>query len=185
MKLMTLLFLSSAVYASQWYTASSLTVGTKSASNLPQSFEVRIEQYFIYDALPKVYYKAGYFHEQLKIWGSDVDTAENILVGLGYNIIDYKGIFVDLGLSGAYRFSYDTQSYQSTYVEYNDPAVIPYGEIGVGYSFYQITVRMDILMGLLGQGEAVILDEATSAPLSDDVFKYDMLHVNFGVAYWW
>ena len=185
MKTTALLLLTSTLYASQWYTATSLSVGTKSIDHLSDGFEFKAEQYFINDAVPKLYYKAGYFHEQLKVWDSEIDTAENILVGIGYNVFDYKSFFVDLGLSGGYRFSYSTTENDKAYVEYNDPIIIPYGELGVGYSFGRISLRADLLMGLLGQGEAVIFDKTTSQPIGNEVENYDMLHLNFGVAYWW
>ena len=174
--------LTTALDASEWYTATSLSVGTKSFSHLPQSLEFRADQYFINDALPEIYYKAGYFHEALKIWDTEVDTAENILLGVGYNIVDYKGYFVDLGASGAYRFSTSTATNANAYAEYNDPVILPFAEVGLGYSFDSFTLRMDILMSLIGQGEVTVIDKTTKEQTN---YNYDMLHVNLGVAYWW
>ena len=182
MKKLLFFLIASNLYASEWYTATSLTVGTKSFANMPQSTELRLEQYFISDSMPELYYKAGYFHEALKIWNNDVDTAENILIGVGYNIFETNGYFIDLGASASYRFSISAQSNETAYVEYTDPTIIPFAELGLGYSFDNITLRSDILMSLIGQGEAVVVQNTTD---NRESFEYDMLHVNIGVAYWW
>lgn len=184
-KLVTLVLTSLPLLASQWYTATSLTFGAKSTANLPASFDLRVEQYFINDSVPSIYYKAGLFHEQLKVWDTEVDTAENALIGIGYNLFDYKGLFLDLGMNAAYRLSYSAQTNETAYVAYEEGVVVPYFEVGTGYSFGQMTLRADVLIGTGMQGEAQIMDASTDEPLSDDVYTYDQVHVNVGVSYWW
>lgn len=184
-KVVALTLASLPLLASQWYTATSLTFGAKSAAHLPSSFDARIEQYFIKDTMPSLYYKVGIFHEQLKVWDTEVDTAENILIGTGYNVFENKGIFLDLGVSAAYRLSYSAQTNETAYVEYDESAIIPYFEIATGYSFGQMTLRADVLIGMGLQGEAQIKESLTNEPLSNEVYTYDQVHVNFGLSYWW
>lgn len=184
-KLLLLILTAMPLLSSEWYTATSVTFGAKSVEHLPYSFDARVEQYFINDSMPKVYYKAGYFHEQLKIWDTEVDTAENILIGAGYNVLDFDGFFIDLGVSASYRFFFSSQSNQDAYVEYTDPIIVPYGEIGTGYSFGRVTLRADFLIGMVMQGEAQIMDSTTDEPLSDETYAYDQIHMNVGISYWW
>ena len=171
------------LFASQWYTATSVTFGAKSAAHFPGSFDARVEQYFINDSTPNMYYKVGVFHEQLKVWDTEVDTADNILIGTGYNVFNNNDLFVDLGVSVAYRLKYTAQKTDTAYIEYGEGDVIPYIEIGAGYSFGQITLRTDILVGT--GGEAQIMDSITDEPLGDKLYTYDQVHINLGISYWW
>ncbi|KIM11168.1 MAG: hypothetical protein KU37_05830 [Sulfuricurvum sp. PC08-66] len=181
-KLLLSLSTAVALSAGDWYTATSVTAGAKYLDQLPSSFDARIEQYFIHSDFSLLYFKVGYFHEQLKAWGiGQVDTAESAQAGIGLNLITLGPIFVDAGVSGAYRFAYTTYGDESAVANYSaEGALVPYGEIGAGISLGQLTLRADFMMGLGGKVNLVD-DEGNIISTK----AYDQFHMNVGLAYWW
>ena len=181
-RLLFLTSLSLPLFGGSWHTAPSITAGAKYLSYFPSSMDTRIEQYFIHEDQHKYYYKAGYFHEQLKAWDTEVDTSHDLQLGAGINLFSFGDAFIDAGLSAAYRFAYNAQQTDSVKVVYSDSPIVPFAEVGLGYSFGDFTLRADFLLGLMISGKAELL-------ASDDTliasYSYSQYHMNMGLLYWW
>ena len=188
---LTLALTSFPLLAGQWYTATAFTAGTKYFSEFSSNIDIRLEQYFIHDSTPKLYYKAGYFKEQLYRWAlSDgnvfIDGASNVLAGAGYNLLTVGNFFVDGGLSFGYKFDESlitgTASGVDYTSDYDGSSLTTFVDLGIGYSIGRYSIKADILYAAAGE---VSLIDATDGTVTSDPYTFSRLHVNLGVAYWW
>ena len=201
-KLLLSLFFIANAFASSWNTATSFSAGFNTSKEA-SPVEWKIEQYLIHSSMPKVYYKLGFYKESLaKLSFSDGtilnnDTAENILLGVGYNIFTSGTFFIDAGASIGYRVNTQTTTMTSydnafaTQMEYKsiyDSPFTAYADLGIGYALGKFTLRLDLTIA--PQGNAQVTREdlwlMTAPPylVSEDK-TYSRTHLNLGVAYWW
>lgn len=191
---LALLFATSILYA-KWYTATSISAGAKYFDDLG-NMDLKVEQFFIHSALPKLYYKTGIYREQLARWTyadgtpTTVDRANNIVLGAGYNVLTLGKFFIDMGASVGYRTEVSNEAFTVTISgtdyhvasQYNDPDLNFFGDIGIGYAFGSFTLRLDLTLGT--GGKVQLLDTSTGTTIGDEK-SYSRLHANGAVAYWW
>jgi hypothetical protein len=191
--LLSLVFLSS-TYAG-WNTASSFSFGAKYFDEL-ETADIKVEQFFIHSAVPDIYYKIGFYNEQLAHWEIDgttsttADQGHNLSIGTGYNLFTLGNVFMDIGLSLNYRTGVSDRTTDVTISgspvtivsEYNDEPIAVAAEIGIGFATGSFTVRLDVFAA--PNGSVNLLNAQNQALIQSNV-SYSRLHANLGLAYWY
>lgn len=195
-KLYLLLLCTVPLFAQNWYTATSISLGAKYFDQF-DSGDKKIEEFFIHKAHPRIYYKIGVYSEQLAHWPigngqyTEPDTSTSLEIGAGYNLLTLGSFFIDGGLSMIYRTAYSSnETYYKDSIgteyyllsEYHDDPFGTFLDLGIGVALGSFTVRLDL--SATGDGLVQLKDAMTGNYLSTEV-TYSRAHANLGIAYWW
>ena len=175
------------------FTGTSLTGGR---ANSETGWLVRVDQYIGTSDYPWVYAKIGVSQESNPEWSAEYSAAgmdiTSAIVGVGFNVIDYKGFFVDIAADYYYTINstnFDGKTFNdsngnpfkilSTTAADSTPAI----ELGVGYSFGSWSLRLDAIM-TTNTGESKI-EDSNSGFIHETTEDGGRGYLGLGVTYWY
>lgn len=164
---------------SNWLTATSFGFGFGQFGNTH-----RLEQFFIYKPLSDFSLRTGLNYIPTPTYNElegDMSSGYSLIFGLGYNLFEIGGFFVDLGLDYIHVIEnpYENATLTGgTTISATDVSGLAY-ELGLGYSFGSWSIRTDFIISSKPYTLIETRNEKSSVKTIDDGTAL------FSIAYWW